>query len=117
MITTELPLFSEDKFITPLEAVLHEATPKAQYEERADIDKGVLKKSLDDLFPEQRYEEKDIQRAKEILGQLAEKFSNQELLNVITDIQFLVNNWLDDFERKTFNGLTLKKLLHEKGGI
>ena len=72
--------------------------------------------SIDDLFPEQRYD-KRIQKAKELLGPLSGAFTADQLKDIVTEIQFLCESWLDDFEQTIFNGLTLKELLHEKGGV
>ncbi len=71
--------------------------------------------SLDRLFPEQEREEKTIKHAKVILGTLASQYSPPEFKNMITEVQYLAESWLDDFEREIFNGKTLKELLHEKG--
>lgn len=72
--------------------------------------------SIQDLFPEQEYEEKSIQLAKKSLGVLSTEFSPEQLKTVITEVQFLTESWLDEFERRIFKGLTLQELLHEKGG-
>ena len=73
--------------------------------------------TLDKLFPEQEREEKNIKKAKQILGQLSEQFDDQQLKDLIVEIQFLTDSWLDDFERSIFKGLTLQELFHEKGGL
>ena len=73
------------------------------------------KQTLDELFPEQEREEKEIQKAKSALGELASSFSHQELKEVIAEFQYLAESWLDDFEREIFEGATLQELLHEKG--
>jgi len=117
MNTTELPLFSEDKLIVPLETVLQEVTPKLPQDQKQDKNTNSLKKSLDNLFPEQQYGDKDIQRVKEILGAKAKNFTDAEIRDVVAETQYLISSWLDDFERGIFNGLTLNELLHEKGGI
>jgi hypothetical protein len=72
--------------------------------------------SIQDLFPEQEYEEKSIQLAKKALGTISAEFSSEELKMVITEAEFLTESWLDEFERQIFKGLTLHELLHEKGG-
>jgi hypothetical protein len=72
--------------------------------------------SIQDLFPEQEYEEKSIQLAKKALGALSAEFSSEQLKIVITEVEFLTESWLDEFERRIFKGLTLQELLHEKGG-
>lgn len=74
-----------------------------------------VKKSLDEMFPEQTYEEKEIKRAKAALGSLVDELTPEQLKGKVQELQYLANSWLDDFEREIFNGLTLQELLHEKG--
>jgi hypothetical protein len=125
MQAIELPLFSntpeshtllpvnkqitEEQIITPLVEIL-ETTPKA-----IEATKSVIQ-SLDELFPEQQHQEKNIKEAKAILGVVAKEFTNAQLRDVVCEIQYLADSWLDDFERQSFNGKTLAELLHEKGG-
>jgi len=71
--------------------------------------------SLQSMFPEQKHDEKHIQKAKEILGELANEFLPGELEATVAEIQFLTQSWLDDLEKSIFNGLTLQELLHERG--
>lgn len=73
--------------------------------------------TLDKLFPEQEREEKNIKKTKQILGQLSEQFDDQQIKDLIAEVQFLTDSWLDDFERSIFNGLTLQEFFHEKGGL
>ena len=111
-------LISEDKYINPLTTVLQEVTPQ-DYEhapKRIKPQKS-LRKSLDELFPEQKHEDRSIQEAKRILGRRADKFTQEQLKDTITEIKYLVSTWLDDFERELFEGQTLKELLHEKEGV
>jgi hypothetical protein len=76
-----------------------------------------ISNSLNSLFPEQQYDDKDIQKAKQILGDVANQFSSEELKVVVTEIQYLVSTWIDDFEKEIFDGKTLRELLHEKGSL
>lgn len=73
--------------------------------------------TLDKLFPEQEREEKNIKKTKQILDQLSEQFNDQQLKDLIVEVQFLTDSWLDDFERSIFKGLTLQELFHEKGTL
>lgn len=75
-----------------------------------------IARTLDEMFPEQVRGEKTIKQAREVLGTLADNFTSDQLKDVVTEIQFLTGTWLDDFERRIFQGVTLKELLHEKGG-
>lgn len=111
-------LIPEERIIAPLVEVLSEVTPEP--ETMSDTSKPItpaLRQSLDELFPEQRFEDKDIQKTKEILGALANEFSPEQLRGTIIELQHLAQSWLDDFEREIFKGLTLKEVLHEKRGI
>lgn len=111
-------LFTEDKIITPLVKVLQEVTPQPiSHQPQTTKESSSLKKSLDELFPEQEYEEKNIQKTKEILGDLAYQLTPEQLKDTVAEVQFLAESWLDDFEREIFGGLTLKEMLHEKGGL
>lgn len=75
-----------------------------------------IAKTLDELFPEQERDNKDLKLAKQTLKDLAWELSPEELKIVVSEVQFLCESWLDDFERSIFNGQTLRELLHEKGG-
>lgn len=116
MSQLEQQLVTENQIITPLVNVLEQVTPKPSPQVN-NSENTSISKSLNDLFPEQQYEERNIQRAKDILGDLTSKLSPEELKIAITEIQFLVQIWIDDFEREIFDGLTLSELLHEKGGL
>lgn len=111
-------LIPEERIITPLVEVLNEATPKPVSEPPTPgpVTK-TLEQSLDELFPEQKHEQKDIQKAKETLGSLAAEFSPEQLKDTIVEIKYLCESWLDEFERQIFKGKTLAELLHEKGGL
>ncbi len=74
------------------------------------------KDTLDLMFPEQLREEKDLLKVKAILGNLTASFTTQELKDIVTEVQYLADSWLDDFERSIFKGVTLQELLHEIGG-
>ncbi len=74
-----------------------------------------ITQSLDTLFPEQKFD-KSIQKSKEILGPLTDNFTPEQLQDLVMEMQFLIDSWLDDYERQLFDGKTLRELLHEKGG-
>jgi hypothetical protein len=75
-----------------------------------------ISQTLDQLFPEQGRDDKDIKLAKQILRDLSWELNPEELKVIVSEVQFLCESWLDDFERLVFNGQTLKEFLHEKGG-
>ncbi|OGE32845.1 hypothetical protein A3C59_04450 [Candidatus Daviesbacteria bacterium RIFCSPHIGHO2_02_FULL_36_13] len=111
-------LITEEQIVTPAIEILNEVSPLVEKtpSQQLESSKAVVN-VLDTLFPEQQFDEKNIQKAKEILGSLTESLSPQQLRDTVAEFQYLVNSWLDDFEREIFKGKTLKELLHEKGGV
>lgn len=117
MEATQL-IITDEAFIQPLNEVLTDNTPKPPEAETSPKEPNKsFQESLDHLFPEQKREERDIRQAKEVLGPIAAEFSNEHLKDVIIEVRYLAESWLDDFERDIFGGKTLNELLHEKGGL
>ncbi len=111
-------LIPEEKIITPLVEVLDIVTPKAKTASKSSESiTPSLRQSLDELFPEQGYDDKDFQKAKELLGNLTNELTLEQLKGTVIEIQYLAQSWLDELERDIFKGLTLKEVLHEKGGL
>lgn len=109
-------LVTENKVIPPLAEILDNAIPRhAQTSLQVGEVPQTINEALTKIFPEQQYEEKSIQAAKEILGPITKELTPEELKCAVVEMQYLVETWLDDFERNTFDGLTLQELLHEKG--
>ncbi len=65
--------------------------------------------ALDKMFPEQVHEDKTLQRVKEILGST---YSIEEVKSLIAAFEYLIDNWLEEYERKIFKNKTVKELLH-----
>ncbi len=111
-----LPLLELDigkrEIITPAVEILSQVTTASPIAPAPSI-----RKSLDELFPEQKYEERNLKDAKEILGALADEFTPQQLKDTIVEMTYLTECWLNEFEREIFKGKTLRELLHEKGGL
>lgn len=73
----------------------------------------IIDKALDTIFPEQQHEDKTIKRAKEILGDLGKKMTNDEIKTLVAEIQYLCETWLDKYERNIFKGMTLNEFLNQ----
>ena len=110
-------LVTEEKIITPLTQILDQATPNFDKPKQELENSQSFAHSLNELFPEQQYDEKDIKKTKEILGQLADALSPELLSEAVAEMQFLAKSWLDEFEKTIFDGKTLNELLNEKGGL
>ena len=67
-----------------------------------------LDKALNDQNIDQDHEQKTVESAKEIVG---DKYTTEEIKETITSFEYLINNWLEEYEKKIFNNKTLKELL------
>ena len=56
-------------------------------------------------------EQKDIDEAREILGDSVKDFSDEDLKDKLVEMLFLIESWLDEYERKVFNGKTINEML------
>lgn len=65
------------------------------------------------MFPEKKEEDR-LQKARRILGSTIEGISDEQLEVYIAEFQYLITAWLDEYERKVFNGLTLREVLQEE---
>jgi len=72
-------------------------------------DSNNLINTLNTMFPEQTHEDKTLQRAKEILGK---DYPTEEVKALIASFEYLINNWLEEYEREVFDRKTVKEILH-----
>ena len=72
-----------------------------------------LENTLNTIFPEPKEENKLI-KARRILGEVAQGQSDEQLQVFLTELQYLINSWFDEYEKQLFDGLTLEQLL--RGG-
>lgn len=56
-------------------------------------------------------EDRDLIEARKILGDLVKNWPDERLRDEVAGTKYLVETWLDDFERKTFDGKTLSELV------
>ncbi len=114
----QIPKVAEEQILTPVAEILGKvAVQPPKNIGPTELLSQSISNSLNSLFPEQQYDDKDIQKAKQILGEIANQFSPEELKVAVTEIQYLVSTWIDDFEKEIFDGKTLRELLHEKGSL
>ena len=72
-----------------------------------------LENALSAIFP-QPTEENQIISARRKLGETAKTLTDEQIECMVTDFQYLIDTWLDEFECEVFGGKTLKNLLGEK---
>lgn len=66
---------------------------------------------LNQYFNDQNKEQKITLEAREILGDSAEKLTDEEVYSLVSEVQYLTDCWFEEFERKVFNGKTLTELI------
>ena len=71
-----------------------------------------LEITLQSIFPTKQDESK-LQKARRILGEIAIDISDQELESNLTEFHYLIDSWIDEFERQIFDNKTLREVLKE----
>ncbi len=66
--------------------------------------------SLDEMFPEPAHEDNTVLRTKKILGGT---YTTEEVKSMLASFEYLINAWLEEYEKKVFNNKTLKELLQD----
>ncbi|OQA02912.1 MAG: hypothetical protein BWY68_00885 [bacterium ADurb.Bin400] len=68
--------------------------------------------ALKTIFPTEK-EESWLKRARRILGEIAVGLSDSELETYLTEFEFLLDGWIDEFEKQLFDNRTLREVLRE----
>ncbi len=89
--------------------------PEVKPKKRIDISSSqftVLDTTLSSIFPTQ--EESQLQKIKNNLGDVSQELTDDQIDDLSTKFQYLIENWLNEFERMTFQGKTLHEVLGGK---
>jgi len=68
--------------------------------------------ALKDIFPT-RQEENRLQKTRRIMGSRVDELTDHELEVYISEFQYLIDSFMDEYERKVFGNKTLKEILKE----
>ena len=71
-----------------------------------------LEQTLNQFFPES-VEQTQVQKAHQILGESAKDITDEQIESFVSKIDYLMNSWLDSFERQLFDGKTLREIAKE----
>lgn len=121
MQTTELQLFNQEELQTTriLSAQINSNLPPAfppKKNQPTQVNynpQKSLESTLNAIFPEPQ-EENKLQKARRILGETAQGQTDEQLQTFTTELQYLIDSWLDVYEKQIFDGPTLQQLL--RGG-
>lgn len=64
--------------------------------------RGSIEEALKKIFPTQ-IDETRVQKVRRIMGSEIEVLSDEEVISYITEFQYLVSVWLDEYEIKAFS--------------
>jgi len=67
---------------------------------------------LRSIFPTPE-EETRLQKARRVMGEAVASLPDEELETYLTEFNFLLDSWLDQYEKQLFDGKTLNQLLRE----
>ena len=112
MLTQELPLYPITSAVSNTSLQSNKTTSSQQSIHPLNP-QATLDNLLHNIFP-QSTDENNILRTRKLLGKTAENLSNEQIQCIVAEFQFLINSWLDEFEREVFGEKTLKEVLNEK---
>ena len=72
----------------------------------------IFETTLSNIFPDKQ-EETRIQKARRIMGDDVKNLSDEDLEVFLTEFQYLIDCWLDEYEKQQFDGKTLREKLME----
>ena len=70
-----------------------------------------IETAINTLFPTQE-EENKIARTRGHLGETAKDLSDAQVETIISEFQFLIDSWMDEYEQEVFGGKTLREILN-----
>jgi hypothetical protein len=53
-------------------------------------------------------------RTRRNLGEISKALSDDQVETIITEFQFLIGSWLDEYEKELFNGMTLREVVNNE---
>jgi len=106
METLTLPLYPQIESTPKISPQLVKESPKELL-----LPASKLETTINSLFPTQA-EENKIARMRGHLGQTAKDLSDTQIETIVTEFQFLIDSWMDEYEKGVLNGKTLKEVLN-----
>lgn len=111
--TTQLELLNRREIVASKEQYFANfQAPKMRPEALIIQHAKTLESALQNIFPEKQ-EITRIEKARLIMGEDIKNLSDEELDVYLTKFQYLIDCWLDEFERLAFDNKTLREVLME----
>lgn len=97
-----------------------ETIPKEQFITKPQLSTDLTNLSLEigntydqinNVFIDRNAQEKSIQEARDILQIPEGLYTDTQVQDLVNEVEFLVESWLDEFERNTYDGKNLDELV------
>jgi hypothetical protein len=111
MNTVQLPLLESETTLEVGSADVHSVKEPAAAI-RIAMDAGHVFDAIHSIFPTQQ-EENRLQKARQVMGDEVKDLTDEDLEVYLTEFNFLLDAWMDEFERTVFNNKTLQQVLRE----
>lgn len=108
MQTLTLPLYSTLESSPEFIPEPKRGLPKPAYKPAPHVS---LEEAIKSVIPDQS-EENKVLRTRKHLGKIAENLSDAHVETIISEFQFLIDTWMDEYEKEVFSGQTLKEVLN-----
>ncbi|MBP7967542.1 hypothetical protein KAZ66_04705 [Candidatus Woesebacteria bacterium] len=104
-----VPQNSEKK--QTIEAVAPDLLPTIKSSEKQKTESELISTLVNKFFPDYK-SERDITHIEKIIRSLLYQYTGEELEAVLTEIQYLCESALEEYEKEIFKGKTLNELLN-----
>ncbi|MCL4384111.1 hypothetical protein M1116_01530 [Patescibacteria group bacterium] len=88
-----------------------ELLPIDNFHDKLQSDQQGIYDQINHLLSSQDQQEKIVKETRNILGVTADILTDSEILDLANEVQYVVDNWLEEFEKQIFEGKTLTELL------
>ena len=79
---------------------------------RLALDAGHVFEAIHSIFPTQQ-EESRLEKTRRVMGEDIKDLTDEDLDVYLTEFNFLLDSWMDEYERNVFNNKTLQQVLRE----
>ena len=86
-------------------------SPSSQALSNFKYDQQGVYDQVNQFFGEQDKQQKTVEEAREVLGDSASSITDEQVYDLVNEVQYLVDTWIEEFEREVFDGKTLKEVL------
>lgn len=111
-LLNEPALNARDRIATQFAANVSKTGSEVKDKVKTDYGNKPIREVLKELFPTKQ-EETWLKRVRRILGEPVANLDDLELEAYLTEFEYLLDAWMDQFEKQLFDNKTLKEVVKE----